>query len=93
VLEAGVEGVATVGTAVGHIAEWAPQAAVAVPVGDWAALARATAELLGDEDLRLRVARQALQRATREDADYTAEGFQAIYTSLARGAHGSLTAG
>jgi glycosyltransferase involved in cell wall biosynthesis len=92
VLEAGVVGVATVGTAVGHIAEWAPQAAAAVPVGDSAALARATAELLGDEYLRLRIAREALCRATREDADYTARGFQAIYASLAAGARGRLTA-
>ena len=82
VLEAGVKGVATVGTAVGHIAEWAPRAAASVPVGDWAALAGATAQVLGDEELRLRIAREALRRATEEDADYTARGFQAIYASL-----------
>jgi glycosyltransferase involved in cell wall biosynthesis len=82
-LEAGVEGVPTVGTAVGHVAEWAPHAAVSVPVGDWAALARATAEVLGDEDLRLRLARAAFRRATEEDADYTARGFEAIYAGLA----------
>jgi glycosyltransferase involved in cell wall biosynthesis len=82
VLEAAVMGVATVGTAVGHIAEWAPEAASAVPVGDWAALARAIAELLGDEDRRLRIAREALRRASEEDADYTAQGFQAIYASV-----------
>jgi glycosyltransferase involved in cell wall biosynthesis len=91
VLEAGVAGVPTVGTAVGHIAEWAPRAAAAVPVGDWAGLARATAELLGDEDMRLRIAREALQRAMREDADYTAQRFQAIYASFASGAHRPLT--
>lgn len=34
ILEAAVAGVPTVGTAVGHIAEWAPYAALAVPVGD-----------------------------------------------------------
>ena len=92
VLEAGIKGVATVGTAVGHIAEWAPQAAAAVPVGDWAALARATAELLGNEDLRLRIAAEALCRATQEDADFTAQAVQAIYTSLSPGARGRLTA-
>src|SRR5580658_5156472 len=48
-LEAAVAGVPTVGTAVGHIVEWAPQAAVAVPVGDSAALAGAIARLLEDE--------------------------------------------
>jgi glycosyltransferase involved in cell wall biosynthesis len=83
VLEAAAQGVPTVGTAVGHIAEWAPDAASAVPVGDWSALARAIAELLSDEDRRLRIAREALRRVTREDADYTARSFQAIYASVA----------
>jgi glycosyltransferase involved in cell wall biosynthesis len=82
-LEAAVAGVPTVGTAVGHIAEWAPHAAVSVPVGDWAGLAGAIGELLNDEDLRVRIAREALQRATKEDADYTAQQFQALYSSLA----------
>ena len=61
----------------------APHAAVAVPIGDWARLAGAIRELLNDEDLRVRIAREALRRATREDADYTAERFQALYSSLA----------
>jgi len=33
-LEAAVAGVPTVGTAVGQIADWAPDAAIAVPIGD-----------------------------------------------------------
>jgi glycosyltransferase involved in cell wall biosynthesis len=82
VLEAAVAGVPTVGTAVGHIAEWAPHAAVAVPVGDSAALADSIALLLADEELRLRIAREALQRATEEDADYTAARFQELYAEL-----------
>jgi glycosyltransferase involved in cell wall biosynthesis len=82
VLEAGVKGVPTVGTAVGHIAEWAPHAAASVPVGDSAALARMTAEVMSDEDRRLRIAREAVRRATQEDANYTARSFQAIYASL-----------
>ena len=81
-LEAAAVGVPTVGTAVGHIAEWAPQAAVAVPVGDPVALARAIATVLADEELRLRIAHEAWQRATLEDADHTARTFQAIYTKL-----------
>jgi glycosyltransferase involved in cell wall biosynthesis len=92
VLEAGVAGIPTAGTAVGHIAEWAPRAAAAAPVGDWAGLARVTAELLGDEELRLRVAREALLRAVAEDADYTAQHFQALYAGFAPGARGTVMA-
>jgi glycosyltransferase involved in cell wall biosynthesis len=84
-LEAAVAGVPTVGTAVGHIAEWAPQAALAVPIGDSSALAAAIRRLLHDEELRLSIARQALQRAAREDADYTAEQFQRLYSTLPAG--------
>jgi glycosyltransferase involved in cell wall biosynthesis len=85
-LEAAVAGVPTVGTAVGHVAEWAPDAAVAVAVGDAAGLASAIGRLLNDEDRRLFIAREALRRATRENADYTAERFHALYSRLA--AHG-----
>ena len=81
-LEAAVAGVPTVGTAVGHIHEWSPAAAASVPVGDWAHLAKTIGQLLEDEDLRLRIAREALQRAVREDADYTADCFQALYARL-----------
>jgi glycosyltransferase involved in cell wall biosynthesis len=81
-LEAAVAGVPTVGTAVGHIREWSPDGAVCVPVGDWAALAKSISELLQDEELRLRIAREALQRAVREDADYTAECFRKLYATL-----------
>lgn len=82
VLEAGTLGVPTVGTAVGHIKEWAPHAAVSVPVADPAALARATAALLGDEDERLRMGHEVMRRATQEDADYTARAFQTMYAGL-----------
>jgi glycosyltransferase involved in cell wall biosynthesis len=81
-LEAAVLGVPTVGTAVGHIVEWAPTAATCVPVGDAPALARAIGTLLNDEEQRLRIAHEALQCATREDADYTAQRFQALYDGL-----------
>jgi glycosyltransferase involved in cell wall biosynthesis len=81
-LEAAVAGVPTVGTMVGHIAEWAPDAAISVPVGDQARLAGAIHHLLENEDLRMGVAREAFKRATREDADYTAERIRAIYATL-----------
>ncbi|HEY6451123.1 MAG TPA: glycosyltransferase family 4 protein [Steroidobacteraceae bacterium] len=84
VLEAGVAGVPTVGTPVGHIEEWAPDGAAVVPIADSVALARAVAGLLGDEDARLRLAHEAWHRATRDDADCTARSFQAMYADLAK---------
>jgi glycosyltransferase involved in cell wall biosynthesis len=81
-LEAAVAGVPAVGTAVGHIVEWAPSAALAVPVGNSERLADAIHTLLANEDLRLRVARAAQCRALSEDADYTARIFDALYQRL-----------
>ncbi|MBO9872101.1 MULTISPECIES: glycosyltransferase family 4 protein [Xanthomonas] len=81
-LEAAVAGVPTVGTAVGHLQEWAPSAALAVPVGDWAGLADALRQVLGDDELRLRLAWAAQCRAVREDADCSARGFTALYQRL-----------
>ncbi|MFC5436127.1 glycosyltransferase family 4 protein [Rhodanobacter umsongensis] len=81
-LEAAVAGVPTVGTAVGHIAEWAPSAALAVPVADAPALAGAIRRMLDDEALRLRVAAAAQRRAIHEDANHTAAVFGAIYRRL-----------
>ncbi|MCH7564034.1 MAG: glycosyltransferase family 4 protein [Gemmatimonadetes bacterium] len=71
-LEAAVAGVPTVGTSVGHIVSWSPEAAVAVPVGDHEALASAAQGLLMDEDRRMRVARAAQRLALEEDADWSA---------------------
>jgi glycosyltransferase involved in cell wall biosynthesis len=81
-LESAVLGVPTVGTAVGHVAEWAPEAALAVPVGDWTGLAAAIRVLASDEPLRQRLAHAAQQRASQEDADYTAHQFQQLYAQL-----------
>jgi len=86
-LEAAVAGVPTVGTDVGHVSEWSPDAAVAVPVADSARLAEAIARVIADEDLRLRIAREALRRATLEDADYTAHCFQTLYATLLSRSH------
>jgi glycosyltransferase involved in cell wall biosynthesis len=82
VLEAAVVGVPTVGTRVGHIAEWAPEAAMSVPVGDWPALASSIRCLLEDEDLRMRIAGEAHKRGVHEDADHTARCFLALYAAL-----------
>ena len=83
VLEAAVAGVPTVGTCVGHVTEWAGQAAVGVPVGDAEALARQTAALLADDARRLSLAREAQRRAVAEDADETARRFERIYEEVA----------
>ena len=82
VLEAAAVGVPTVGTAVGHVVEWAPAAALAVPVGDAQSFAAALRQVLADEALRLRLARAAWTRAVWEDADYTARCFEALYEEL-----------
>jgi len=81
-LEAAAVGVPTVGTAVGHIAEWSPWAALAVPVGDSLGIALAIQQVLADEDLRIRLAVEAQRRAVLEDADYTARMFEALYGKL-----------
>lgn len=78
-LEAAVAGVPAVGTAVGHFAEWAPAAALAVPVKDWDALANVIHQVLANEGLRIRLAREAQHRAMLEDADCTVQAFQALY--------------
>jgi len=82
VLEAAVVGVPTVGTAVGHLVEWAPTAALSVAVGDWQALAAAIRRVLDDEDLRISLAREAMQRAASEDADHTARLFAQLHARL-----------
>lgn len=81
-LEAAVAGVPTVGTAVGHIAEWNPEAALAVRCQDPAALADAIQLLLDDDDRRMRLADEALRRASQIDAEQTALAFNRLYHQL-----------
>lgn len=81
-LEAAAAGVPTVGTAVGNIADWAPEAAIAVPVRDAEALARAIARLAADEAERLRLAKAAHARALAHDADAYAAQIRGIYADL-----------
>jgi glycosyltransferase involved in cell wall biosynthesis len=82
VLEAAVAGVPAVGTAVGHVADWAPDAAVAVPVGDADALAAGIVSLLANEPHRLALARAAQERAVLSDADATAGRFHLMYDEV-----------
>ena len=81
-LEAAVAGVPTVGTPVGHIADWAPDAAVCVDHRDAEGFADAIAQLLCDEPRRLAIAREAQRRAVAIDADFTTSRFEAMYDAL-----------
>jgi len=84
VLEAGAAGVPTVGTAVGLIAEMAPQAALAVPTRDWEALAKGIVELLDNHERRYRLGQAAQRFARAYDADWTAAQFEAVYSRLSQ---------
>jgi glycosyltransferase involved in cell wall biosynthesis len=83
-LEAAAVGVPTVGTAVGQIADWAPDAALVVPVGDAEALADAIERMAVDEGLRLRLAEAAQERAIAHDADTFVAQLRSIYREVAR---------
>jgi glycosyltransferase involved in cell wall biosynthesis len=78
-LEAAMLGVPTVGTRVGHVSEWAPDAALAGPPGDEATLAANLIRLIDDDSLRLALAAEAQRRALAEDADCTVRLFEAQY--------------
>jgi glycosyltransferase involved in cell wall biosynthesis len=84
VLEAAVASVPTVGTLVGHIAEWAPHAALGVPVGDAALMAAAIARLLENDAARLAMAFAANKCALEEDAEFTARRFAEAYLALVK---------
>lgn len=84
-LEAASQGVPTVGTRVGHVLDWAPSAAVAVPFGDAEALAASITGLLDDDARRLALAQRAQELAVREDADWTCARFEELYDELVRG--------
>ena len=84
-LEAAVAGVPAVSTAVGHALDWAPDAIRTVPVGDYQGLAREIELMLASEDNRLKLAISAQERATREDADWSAGRAFEIYEELIPG--------
>ena len=77
--EAAACGVPTVGTRVGMIADWAPDAALAVPAGDPAAVAEAIGRLATDDGLRMGIAVTAQLRASTEDADWSADRVEDVY--------------
>ena len=79
VLEAAASGVPTVGTAVGHVRDFAPDRALAVAVGDDGALAEGVLSLLHDEPRRRAMGAAAQRQAREHDADATAAAFEEIY--------------
>lgn len=81
-LEAACTGLATVGTATGYVADWAPQRAVAVPIGDADALAAAIVGLLNDRPARERIAAAAREWALAHDANWTAQEFERLYAHV-----------
>jgi glycosyltransferase involved in cell wall biosynthesis len=82
ILEAAAAGLATVGTAVGFLADWQPERAVAVPVQQSHALADAISSLLADPTRRDRVAAAAREWTLAHDADWTAKQFERIYSEI-----------
>jgi glycosyltransferase involved in cell wall biosynthesis len=84
VLEAALAGTPTVGTAVGLVADLAPEAALATPPRNPVALADGILALLGDPDRRRALGRAARAFALAHDADATVAAFESIYRDLAR---------
>ncbi|MEQ1728398.1 MAG: glycosyltransferase family 4 protein [Vicinamibacterales bacterium] len=82
-LEAAACGVPVTGSAVGYLADWNGDRAVAVPPSDHGALASAIRSLLLDDTRRHALATAASAWATTHDADWTARAFSALYRELA----------
>jgi glycosyltransferase involved in cell wall biosynthesis len=82
VLEAAATGLATVGTAVGYVADWAPDLAVAVSVRDSSALSRAIADLVLDNERRNGIAARARAWVLAHDSRWTARRFEQIYCDV-----------
>lgn len=82
VLEAAACGVATVGAETGYVADWAPEAACAVPAGDPDALAGAIGALLDDPARRAALGMEAERRARAVSADRTTIAIELLYAGL-----------
>jgi glycosyltransferase involved in cell wall biosynthesis len=82
--EAAAAGLPTVGTAVGIVAELAPERALAAPVGDERALAEGILALLRDPPRRERMGHAARDWARQHDADWTAARFEQIFAGVMR---------
>jgi glycosyltransferase involved in cell wall biosynthesis len=83
-LEAAMAGLAVVGTAVGHLAEWVPEAALTCSPRDAAGLAATMAALAESDDLRLRLADAAQHIAVFHDAERGARRVLSLYEEVIR---------
>jgi glycosyltransferase involved in cell wall biosynthesis len=90
-LEAALSGVPVVGSAVGYLADWAPDRATAVPPGQPPLLAQAIADLLRDDQRRLAQTTAAEAWARAHDAEWTADAFEALYADLRRHSPGQAS--
>lgn len=86
-LEAAACGVPVAGSAVGYLADWQGDRAVAVPPSDPAALAGALRRLLPDEPRRRTLAATAGAWAAAHDAAWTARAFSALYREITDAGH------
>jgi glycosyltransferase involved in cell wall biosynthesis len=84
VCEAAAAGVPTVGTQVGILADWGPDLAATVPVGDATALASGIVNLLRDPSRRTRMAAAARAWVAEHDADWTAAQLEQLYFDTTR---------
>ena len=92
VLEAAAAGLPSVGTDVGHLADWSPDRAVTVPTGDPGALGRAIKDLLDDPDRRHRLAAAAREWTLAHDADWSAAAFEQLYRDVSTRARPPISA-
>ncbi len=81
-LEAAACGVPVVGSAVGFLADWSPDAALTVPANEPRTLATAIGALLTDPHRRHAQAARARAFAVAHDADWTAATFRTHYAEL-----------
>ena len=86
-LEAATCGVPVVGSSVGYLADWSPDAATGVEPGNPQALARAIEALLLNPVRRHAQAAAAARWARQHDADWTASAFEALYHEVLASPH------
>jgi glycosyltransferase involved in cell wall biosynthesis len=85
VMEAAASGLPIVGTRVGYVADWQPDAALAVDPQNPEQLAIAIGRVLTDDVLRARLAAGARAIAQAHDVQWTARALEPLYTRAVSG--------